>query len=229
MDRITAALAKPWIIALLLAPFALWLWALRLNGGTQAGFEVFQLAFLGAGGGLYLLARRGASRGPSGGLRAAGIAAFVAIAAQMLVAQATWPPNQPMAALAASLARMVLFIALAEELWFRGLWMQACRRNARWAIVVGALLFGLYHWPMGLGTVCTTTAIGALYAAVRWHGAPIWTLTLVHGGVNWVSSSLAPAAVWRFDAALAQGVFTLIVLGSAGALITRTPNREETS
>lgn len=227
-------LDRPLGVALLFAPLALLIWAcrLRLGGMSEAtagqGLQWAQLLMLICGGGLWLYAARGEARARRPALALAAGAA--ALAAQLIAAGAA--PNAALSAAsaAASFVNMVIFAALAEELWFRGLWMRAARGSALIAVGGGALLFGLLHWPLGLGRAATTAALGALYGAARWRGAPLWALALAHGAVNWISGTALPATAWRLDPLLSQALFCAVALAAAAALFFfAAAPREETS
>ena len=229
--RATAAsrlLDRPAAIALIFAPFAIATWLLRTDAlGLAApaaiqATEALQLATLLAGAALFWVAtrgdpvRRGAAR-----WRWALIAGLAALAAQVAVAEMRPAAGLDFAAAAARWANLVLIAGFAEELWFRGLWMRAARGSLALAVGAGALGFGLLHWPLGLGRVATTAAVGALYGAARWRGAPIWALALAHGSVDWISGVAAPATAWRFGAGASQALFCAIALIATGAILWR--------
>jgi membrane protease YdiL (CAAX protease family) len=238
MKALARVLARPAVVALLFAPIALMLWGLQLGlFGLQGSarvqaFEIVQLVMLVSGGVFYWVACR-ADAAPPHGARNAGaalalIAAAVAISAQFAAADAHLNAAiGPVAALA-SLANLVLVAGFAEELWFRGLWTRAARTSLVLAVGWGALAFGLLHWPMGPGRVATTAALGLLYGAARWRGAPIWALALAHGAVNWIGSTVAPAATWRFGALPSQALFCLIVLAAVWIVLRRGLPMEDT-
>lgn len=218
---ITGLLHIPWVIALAFAPFALAVWAFQtgafdLDAATRSqALEATKLAMLLVGAALYWRAVRGkpASYGVKSRLWAwAALAGFGAILAQYASAEAGFGSGLEPVSAAARLAHLVIFVALAEEIWFRGLWMRATADNVLLAIGLGSLAFGLLHWPAGLGQVATTAAIGALYGAARWRGAPLWSLALAHGLVNWIAGTIAPASTWRTEPWLAQALFCVIAL-----------------
>ncbi len=95
---------------------------------------------------------------------------------------------------------IVFCLVLAEELLFRGAALRSLRELAgdRWAIVLTAVAFGLYHvlgtryWAMGLVFHALMPTLGGLlfaWAAVRSGGLalPIG----LHLGGNWVQASVA--------------------------------------
>jgi membrane protease YdiL (CAAX protease family) len=133
-----------------------------------------------------------------------------------------------MALVLSTLLHQVVLIALVEELWFRGLWMQATASSPALAILGGAAGFGLYHLHQGPAMVVTTAAIGLLFAVARWRGAPIWALALAHGVSNWINSPIAPAPGWRFDPALSRALFIALILAGAAAIwFGRRPPRQQ--
>ena len=127
---------------------------------------------------------------------------FLAVAAvQSAMVGATWQFTG-LRGLAGALADLplVLCLVLAEELLFRGAALRSLRELAgdRWAIVLTAVAFGLYHvlgtqyWAMGLAFQFLMPTIGGLlfaWAAVRSGGLalPIG----LHLGGNWVQASVA--------------------------------------
>lgn len=232
MERLSRILARPQTLALVFAPIALAVWAIQLRLGLPSeqayvqAAEWVQVIMLGLGAVLYFFVRRHRSEPetpPSlSATRFALYAALVALFAQFVTANMQFSGSFDPLSMTARLANVVLFVALAEELWFRGLWMRSTASSLVLAVVVGALAFGLLHWPLGPGRVATTAALGLLYAAARWRGAPLWALALAHGSVNWVSASLAPATEWRFGALGSQTLFCLLVLVSAGIMLRNT-------
>jgi membrane protease YdiL (CAAX protease family) len=127
---------------------------------------------------------------------------FLAVAAvQSAMVGATWQFTgiRGIAGAVADLP-IVFCLVLAEELLFRGAALRSLRELAgdRWAIVLTAVVFGLYHvvgtqyWAMGLVFHALMPTLGGLlfaWAAVRSGGLalPIG----LHLGGNWVQASLA--------------------------------------
>lgn len=233
-NAIARLLDRPEGVALAFAPFAVAIWALQtdfIGAGTEArriGLSIVQLATLAGGLGLYWLVRRGETAPPHGARRGrvwlAAVAAVVAVTAHILAADARLNEALAPGVAFAVFVNMALVVGLGEEAWFRGLWMRAAQPSAALAVGVGALAFGLLHWPFGLGRVATTAALGALYGAARWRGAPLWALALAHGAVNTVASTAIPASAWRFDPMLAQALFCALALAAAAAILTLTDN-----
>lgn len=83
-----------------------------------------------------------------------------------------------------------------EELWRAGM-LAGCRalfprlygtRFGQVAIVVGvAIVFGLGHWPQGLGGVFLTTLLGIILGLIMIFHRSIWEATLAHGFFNALS------------------------------------------
>ena len=129
-------------------------------------------------------------------------ALFLAVAAvQSAMVGATWHFTG-LRGLVGALADLplVLCLVLGEELLFRGSVLRSVREMAgdRWAIVLTAVAFGVYHvvgsqnWAMGLAFQFLMPTIGGLlfaWAAVRSGGLalPIG----LHLGGNWVQASVA--------------------------------------
>ncbi len=222
-------LQNPLVILLWLALFYLAIFALHFNvmgwpatvrSEMMAGVSLVMLL---CGLIFYRLAGAGgAQRYPTRGALLALAAAIIAVFAQAIVARQSFTVALDPTLVAGQLVRYVVIIGLAEELWFRGLWMHAAGERFVLAVIVGALLFGLFHLPLGSGRVVTLTALGFLYAAARWRGAPIWSLALAHGTVNTWLTTIAPATAWRFDPTVSQGIFAGVVIGAAIIMIVST-------
>ena len=145
---------------------------------------------------------------------------FLAVAAvQSAMVGATWQFTG-IRGVAGAIADLpiVFCLVLAEELLFRGAVLRSLRELAgdRWAIVLTAVVFGLYHvlgtryWAMGLVFHVLMPTLGGLlfaWAAVRSGGLalPIG----LHLGGNWVQASVAvfgPHALPGAGAAAAAAV-----------------------
>lgn len=117
------------------------------------------------------------------------------------------------------LLQFVILVGYVEELWFRGLWFHGARNRITFAnLLVGSLLFGLYHWPHGVRTVIFTTAVGLIFAAARAGGAPILALGLAHGLMNWLNLVAFPAMQLRFETPAMLVGFPLLCAVAAGLL-----------
>jgi membrane protease YdiL (CAAX protease family) len=115
----------------------------------------------------------------------------------------------------ANLAVIGLIAGAAEELYFRGLILSGYSRFGRWpAIVITALLFGLFHFnvqnfvaPVFLGIVFgyMTAATGSIYPAITGHFVN-----------NAISVTIAYAAVVLPDGqSAAQGTDTGVLIAGA--------------
>lgn len=242
---VDALMARPAGVAVAFAPIAFGAWWLVLefqqtrSPDVYTGLRIVQTVMLVSGLALFAsVVRRDppVDRARSRrGWRLALLALALIVAAQAVALEAApWWWLKPFHAtftaaerewffLLGALAHQVLFIAAAEELWFRGLWMRAAGDRAWLAIGVGAVAFGLLHWPAGLWSVATTAAIGALFGAARWRGAPLWSLALVHGLMNWLSIYAAPAS-WRFGEDIGRAVIIAVALGGAAAFLAMRPD-----
>lgn len=111
-----------------------------------------------------------------------------------------------------SILYFYLFVALGEELLFRG-YVQT-RLNAvfgysfvwldirwGWGLVMSALLFGLWHlgWPMGAPAwpqVLWTAFAGLLFGAVREKSASVIAPVVLHGILNYGPQAVLFALFW---------------------------------
>jgi hypothetical protein len=217
---------SPWLVAVLFAPTALLLWAIAAGiipvdqKNLRTVLQAIALAQLFLAVTIYEivpgLAKGDRAQRPAWQrlMLALGVL-IVTQVAHLAVAEKAFASIAVATALAA-LAQQVVTIALAEELWFRGLWMRAAAGRPLLAVFGGAAGFGLYHLHQGWEWVATSTALGLLFAVARWYGAPIWALALSHGLMNWLNMVAAPGAKWRLDPALSRGMFIgLVLFGTA--------------
>lgn len=229
-------LSNPWTIAFAFAPFAMAIWALQTRAlGLDpeiwaVALQFVKVAMLAVGLALFLAGGRpdlNAPIGRHGRWTLAALAALIAIASSAAAIEPRLRPDLDFTLALARLIDLVIFVALAEEIWFRGLWMRAANGNLALALGVGSIAFGLFHWHLGALTVLATTAIGALYGAARWRGAPIWALALAHGFVNW-TLGVALLGTPRFDVTTSFALVAgLASLGAALILfIFRKPGRD---
>jgi len=107
------------------------------------------------------------------------------------------------------LFRYMIFIALVEELWFRGVLQDNVGGSPLVGICICAVVFGLFHIQQGWGTVLTTTAVGFLFSVARACGAGIIALTLAHGTMNWLNNSFLPPVGLRLEITWFYAVFAL--------------------
>ena len=217
---------SPWLVAALFAPTALLLWAVAAGvipidqKNLRTVFQAIALAQLFLAVAIYeavpgLAAGDTAERPAWQRLAIAFGVLIVTQVAHLAVTDKAFATIAIVTALA-GLAQQVVTIALAEELWFRGLWMRAAAGRPLLAVFGGAAGFGLYHLHQGWDWVATSAALGLLFAVARWYGAPIWALALSHGLMNWLNMVAAPGAKWRLDPALSRGMFIgLVLFGTA--------------
>ena len=231
---IMALLHQPWCVGIIFIPFAVLLWSLKGNffdlpiPSLRFALEAFQLLLLGGGVLFYWLSVRlphsmdrldATTRNRRWqSVSLAFLVALVAIAAQLLVSDGQINTHLDPSVMISRLIHYLLFVALAEELWFRGLWMRATWGRFFLSVGGGALGFAVLHWPAGLGAVATTGALGVLFGVARWHGASLLGLVLAHGIMDWVSRVLVPAENWRFSPIIAQLVFCFLILAAAGLI-----------
>jgi membrane protease YdiL (CAAX protease family) len=216
-----------WLVAALFAPLAVGLWVVGFGivqmhpAHMRTSYQAISLLQLFLAIALYeqTLQRHGTSAMPSTpfGIGLAFAALLVAEVSHLLVAQKT-AGTANVAVMAGVLLQQVVMIALAEELWFRGLWMRATADRPALAIFGGAAGFGLYHLHQGPALMATAAALGLLFAVARWHGSPIWALALAHGAMNWLNNVVLPAPGWRFDPVLSQALFIALILAGAWLL-----------
>jgi len=217
---------SPWLVAALFAPTALLLWAVATGvipidqKNLRTVFQAIALTQLFLAVTIYeIVPGLAADDTPQKPAWQRLMLAFgvliVTQVAHLAVAEKAFATIAIAAALAA-LAQQVVTIALAEELWFRGLWMRAAAGRPLLAVFGGAAGFGLYHLHQGWEWVATSTALGLLFAVARWYGAPIWALALSHGLMNWLNMVAAPGGKWRLDPALSRGMLIgLVLFGTA--------------
>ena len=107
-------------------------------------------------------------------------------------------PSRFLAAAAGSGAQLaknclyfVFLVAPVEELLFRRYYLfcfEALTRSPKWAVVLQALLFGLWHWagPHSLLQVLSTAVLGLLYGAfLRWgRQTSLVSVVAAHGAHN---------------------------------------------
>jgi membrane protease YdiL (CAAX protease family) len=118
-----------------------------------------------------------------------------------------------------------LVIALAEEIFFRGLILQALVPvGVRRTVILSAVLFGLPHLFNAAGgvwdplfTVADTFAafgIGVAFAALLFRTGTIWPLIFIHALVNF-TALLALGSIM----VPAQSVLSLAITATAGAVL----------
>ncbi len=111
-----------------------------------------------------------------------------------------------------------IVIGFAEELWFRGLWLAMFKNRFITGVLLGSIIFGLYHVAHGFQTVLFTTCIGAMFAVARYRGSSILTLAIAHGLMDWFNLEMFPGASSRFSTTVILILFPLLCLIIAIAL-----------
>lgn len=118
----------------------------------------------------------------------------------------------------------LVLVALAEEIWFRGLWFRLTGNGFVLSVLCGSVLFAGLHWAHGPGQMAVALSLGFLFATWRWLGAPIWSLALVHGLMNWVNSTLLPGGAFRFgETAYFTGFSAAVLLLAGGWILFARP------
>jgi membrane protease YdiL (CAAX protease family) len=128
------------------------------------------------------------------------VAALTGIqAGQLAVAQCAGLRWRGTESALSSLWNYTVSVSLVEELWFRELWFRICRRRFGSSVLLGSLLFGLYHAPRGWRSVLSTAAIGCVFAVARYRGASLGSLIIAHGLMDWLNRDIMPGARYRLD------------------------------
>ena len=183
---------------------------------TPAWLALLALLQVGAG---WLLWRRARAHHPAS--TGNPVWAWVALAGLLLLEQAVashgLSPTLDPARLLGELVRLVLFVGIAEELWFRGLWFVLAGSRRNLALFGSSVLFGLYHVAHGWSVVALTAGVGLVFGIARWRGAPVLVLGVAHGLLDWCNTVLFPGMQWRIDPAWLPIVFPLacVALGAA--------------
>ncbi len=88
------------------------------------------------------------------------------------------------------LAYYICLVALAEEIWFRGIFFWICRKNLLLSLLVPTIIFAGIHFPIGGAVgVLATLGMGTMYASLRLAGANLIALAIAHGSINWFYSA----------------------------------------
>lgn len=86
----------------------------------------------------------------------------------------------------------ILFVAITEEVVFRGLAFTALREqfaSVKKVFIYSSLLFGLIHWSLGLHAIINTAIIGFVFMVVVWKTGSIIPTIIAHFLVDFVSFS----------------------------------------
>ncbi len=96
----------------------------------------------------------------------------------------------------------LFFVALCEELVFRGFLFQFFRQftASTWAVILlSSAAFGLAHWCQGLHAMIITGLIGAVLMGGYIRMRSIYPLILAHFLVNYIDfSGVIPKAIFKF-------------------------------
>lgn len=138
--------------------------------------------------------------------------------ADYLVVSHTIGPRNGVTLAAINFFYYLIVVGLAEELWFRGLWLAMFKNRFIPGVLFGSIIFGLYHIPHGLQTVLFTTFIGAMFAVARYRGSSILTLAIAHGLIDWFNLEMFPGVSYRFSETVILVLFPLLCLILAIAL-----------
>jgi uncharacterized protein len=121
----------------------------------------------------------------------AGVALAVYLAVAVPIGFSTdfvaWHPKLTAATLVVEPLHIYLWIAVPEELLFRGIIQHLCVRwlGIRRGLAVAAIVFGLAHLP-DLRYVFLATVAGVAYGWVYWRTERITASALTHAAVDWV-------------------------------------------
>jgi len=111
----------------------------------------------------------------------------------------------------------LVFIALPEEIIYRGIAFEAFSRRAAPAILISAALFSFMHLNNGLPMLPYYFAFGILLGTLRRFGLTLGELVIWHGLFNFVNDTVWPAAAFR-SSAIAFWVVAPLALLSIAAL-----------
>lgn len=93
-------------------------------------------------------------------------------------------PLLPAAYVAGQIGYYLIFIALAEELLFRGYAFSSHRFRPFSLLIISSLLFSVYHLNAGLHSLPYFFMLGLFFGIQRYFGATIWLLVLEHTAFN---------------------------------------------
>ena len=127
-------------------------------------------------------------------------------------------------ALIAALVAAAIMIAISEELWFRGLLVDALEsaRTPWLTIVASSVLFGLPHLPGGpaavVNAIAVTLAVGVPFTVVRLRGGSIVPLIAWHAIIDTWAFLHTASVTAQGSPSIGEAVATLVVPSLIAAL-----------
>lgn len=103
----------------------------------------------------------------------------------------------PTEVLIEAIAYQVVFVALAEELFFREAAIKAYGQDIRALFVASGLACFIFYYPTGLGPAMMAGATGIFFLSLRLTGMNILAVALAHGTLSVVMTQVIPAQVGR--------------------------------
>lgn len=84
----------------------------------------------------------------------------------------------------------LFFVALPEEIFFRGMFYRNFPHSYISYAVVGSFLFGILHFSSGLSAVLIAICAGVFLCTLRWLGTSVTSLIVAHSTVNILNNIL---------------------------------------
>lgn len=121
------------------------------------------------------------------------------------------------------LPRLLFLIGLTEEIWFRGLWRSMFGGGLGVGVILGSVVFGVYHAPQGPNAILMTTMVGLVFAAARHGGAGLVPLAMAHGLSDWATQRLVPGIRFRWGPDAVHTLLPVMCFLLTVGLLTRYP------